>query len=323
MLTLHQLEVTIEAVTPLALDAYCGSALRGAFFRALWGRFCTNREAVTCSACALNTACPVSTLVAPLRNEAPRGRDVPRPYIITPLYDEKELYAPGERCSFCLTLIGSAAKLYPYAVRALLEMEHNTLGHPRKELQGKRGRFLLCTIDAVHPFTQQRISLWQQGATRPEKLQLGISAHDVAMRAEQLPQDALTIQFLSPTRLVSGAQVLRRPDLSTLVQRLAERLEQVQQEYGDGPQDQQHGREWYLSLKEQAARMTLEQDETHWVDVHSYSARQHQRISIGGIVGKASYHGPLTDLRELLVWGEILRVGKNIVKGAGFYRIEM
>lgn len=323
MLTLHQLEVTVEAVTPLALDAYCGSALRGAFFRALWGRFCANREAVTCSACALNTACPVSTLVAPLRDEAPRGRDIPRPYIITPLYDEKERYAPGERCTFRLTLIGSAAKLYPYVSRALLEMERNTLGHPLKELQGKRGRFLLRTIDAVHPFTQQRISLWQQGETRPETLQLGISAHDVAMRVEQLPHDALTIQFVSPTRLVSGAQVLRRPDLATLVQRLAERLEHVQQEYGDGYQQQQYGREWYLSLKEQAARITLEQDDTHWVNVYSYSTRQHQQLSIGGIVGKASYRGPLANLRELLVWGEILRVGKNIVKGAGFYRIEI
>ncbi|HEU5375304.1 MAG TPA: hypothetical protein VFV38_07685, partial [Ktedonobacteraceae bacterium] len=63
MLTIYQLEVTIEATTLLALDTYCGSALRGAFFRALWGRFCSNREATTCYECPLNEACPVSTLV--------------------------------------------------------------------------------------------------------------------------------------------------------------------------------------------------------------------------------------------------------------------
>jgi len=90
MLVLHQLEITLEATTALALDTYCGSALRGAFFQALWGRFCGNREASTCYECPLNAGCPVSTLVAPLRDEAPRGRDIPRPYIITPV-------KPGKR----------------------------------------------------------------------------------------------------------------------------------------------------------------------------------------------------------------------------------
>src|SRR5579862_9539248 len=64
VLTVHQLEVTIEARTPLVLDPYCGSALRGAFFHALWGCFCSNREASTCYDCPLNAACPVSSLVA-------------------------------------------------------------------------------------------------------------------------------------------------------------------------------------------------------------------------------------------------------------------
>src|SRR6266568_2773611 len=85
MLTVHYLEVSAEAITPLVLDAYCGSALRGAFFRAIWGRFCTNRESPTCDVCPLVAACPVASLVAPLRDEAPRGRDVPRPYILTSL----------------------------------------------------------------------------------------------------------------------------------------------------------------------------------------------------------------------------------------------
>jgi len=32
--------------------------------------------------------------------------------------------------------------------------------------------------------------------------------------------------------------------------------------------------------------------------------------------------GPIAGLQELLIWGELLRVGKHIVKGAGHYRIE-
>jgi hypothetical protein len=324
MLIIHQLEIVIEAKTPLALDAYCGSALRGAFFRAFWGRFCSNREAATCYECPLNAACPVSALVAPLRDEAPRGRDVPRPYILTPLHTGKERYASGEIYTFGFTLIGNASKFYPYVVRAFLEMESNTLGHPLQELQGKRGSFRLLKIDAVHPFTSQRVCLWRKGEKHPEKLQLGITTDDVSMRAKQLPQEALTLHFFSPTRLVAGERILRRPDLSVLVLRMAQRLEQILHEYGD-VNGQQHdfGRHWYLSLKKQAEQTYLEHDETSWVELHSYSTRQRQKLSMSGFVGKASFTGPMTALHELLTWGELLRVGKHIVKGAGFYRIEV
>jgi hypothetical protein len=59
------------------------------------------------------------------------------------------------------------------------------------------------------------------------------------------------------------------------------------------------------------------------VDIRSYSSRQRREMPMGGFVGRASFAGSLTALHELLIWGELLRVGKNIVKGAGMYHIEM
>lgn len=323
MLTLYHMEVTIEAITPLALDAYCGSALRGAFFRALWGRFCANHEAEACYECPLHEACPVSSLVAPLRDEAPRGRDVPRPYIITPFAFGKELYEPGETYTFSFTLIGSAAKHYAYVLRAFQEMERASLGHPLQKLQGKRGRFLVREIRATHPFTGQRVCLWQRGDAHPAKLQLGITSDDVAARTQQLSAQSLTIRFLSPTRLIDDGHVLRHPNLSVLALRMAQRLEQVQYEYGSADTSQTvFGRERYLSIKAQAESVHLERDETKWVDIHSYSTRQRREMPIGGFVGRASFAGPIIPLHELLIWGELLRVGKNVVKGAGLYQIE-
>ncbi len=323
MLTMYQLEITIEATTQLALDPYCGSALRGAFFHALWRRFCANHEAATCYECPLNSACPVAKLVAPLRDEAPRGRDAPRPYIITPLYTGKEQYEVGDSYTFGFSLIGSASQFYPYVLRAILEMERYTLGHPLKALQGKRGSFRVCKIDAVYPFTQQRVCLWQQGARCPEKLQAGITEEDIVARAGQLSSDHLTIHFVSPTRLVAGERVLRKPDFTVLILRMAERLERVQRTYGQRKGNEKElDREWYLALKAKAERVELVRDETYWVDIRSYSTRQRQQISIGGFLGKVSFAGPMADLYELLTWGELLRVGKNIVKGAGFYHME-
>src|SRR5947209_7481389 len=113
MFTIHCLEIVAEAKTPITLDRYCGSALRGAFFRAIWGRFCTNRESPTCKECPLVTACPVASLVAPLRDEAISGRDVPRPYIIAPPDREPNCYLPSETFKFYLSLVGSSTKLMP------------------------------------------------------------------------------------------------------------------------------------------------------------------------------------------------------------------
>jgi CRISPR-associated endoribonuclease Cas6 len=326
MLTVHCLEVVAEAATPLALDVYCGSALRGAFFRSIWGRFCTNRESPTCDVCPLLAACPVAALVAPLRDEAPRGRDVPRPYVITPPQNEQERYEQGDTFTFGFALIGNAGKLYPYVIRSFQEMERNNLGHPLPELQGKRGRIRIRELHSYHPLTGERQPLWQRGVARPDKLQLCVTSDDVAVRARQLPTDRLTLHFLSPTRLVAGEHILRRPDFHVLALRLAQRLEQVQLEYGSSAEGEANiaplGRDWYLAIKAWASDIRLVQDETRWVDIQSYSTRQRQGMHIGGFVGRASFTGDITHLRELLVWGEVLHVGKNIVKGGGAYRIE-
>jgi hypothetical protein len=90
-LTTTHLEFTVKTSTPLELDVYSGAALRGNFFNAIWQRFCTNKSALTCATCPLHVTCPVSTLVAPLREEDARGQDIPRPYIIVPPHDGQVL----------------------------------------------------------------------------------------------------------------------------------------------------------------------------------------------------------------------------------------
>ncbi len=293
MLTVHCLEIVAEAATPLALDTYCGSALRGAFFRALWGRFCTNRESPTCSLCPLVTACPVADLVAPLRDEAIRGQDIPRPYVISVPYQEKNRYEQGELFTFGFSLIGTSTKLLPYVIRSFQEMEKTNLGHRLPELQGRRGQLIIREVRAYHPFTGAQQVLWEKESNSPTKPQLCVTSDDISEYAEKLPRDHITIHFLTPTRLIL-----------------------------EGARSTSSSRELYQQIEKQSHDIRLITDETRWVDVHSYSARQRKATPIGGFIGKASYEGNLTHLRELLVWGEVLHVGKNVVKGNGMYRIE-
>lgn len=331
MFTIHCLEIVAEAKTPIALDKYCGSALRGAFFRAIWGRFCTNRKSPTCRECPLVMACPVASLVAPLRDEGTSGHDVPRPYIISPPCKEPNSYEQGESFIFGLSLVGTSTKLFPYVIRSFQEMENSTIGHPLSELRGRRGQFRILEIRAYHPLTKERQVLWKKDDIRPQKPQLCVTSIDIAKYAQELPTDNITIHFLSPTQLIFDEKLVKHPSFRVLALRLAERTIALQNAYSDAVKDketensetQMNNRDWYKQIDTYSSAVHLINDETHWEDIKSYSGAQKKTTPIGGFVGKASYSGDLTHLRELLLWGEILHVGKNVVKGNGIYHIEV
>ncbi len=328
MLTIHCLEIVAEATTPLSLDKYCGSALRGAFFRAICQRFCTNRESPTCRDCPLVMACPVASLVAPLRDEAIHGKDIPRPYVISAPSHFKNRYEKGESFTFSFTLIGTITKLLPYVIRSFQEMEKKGLGRPLPELQGRRGQFKIQTIRAYHPFKGVQQILWEKEMNCPIKPQLYVTSDDIVEHAETLPREQITIHFLTPTRLIFDNHLVKHPSFRVLYLRLAERFNALQQAYSDDatetvPEEALNNyRGWYQKIDTWAKEVRLVKDETHWEDIQSYSARQRKTTPIGGFIGKASYEGDLSHLRELMVWGEVLHVGKNIVKGNGMYRIE-
>src|SRR6185312_15642878 len=69
---IYRTAIELEAVTPVALSLYPGSALRGAVVQALLDTHCSNKAAPSCADCPLVPVCPVAALVAPMRDEAPR-----------------------------------------------------------------------------------------------------------------------------------------------------------------------------------------------------------------------------------------------------------
>ena len=140
-LVTHHFLFKTEVKTPLVLDEHSGSALRGNLFEAVWRRFCTNKASPTCADCPLHAMCPVSALVAPLREENIRGRDIPRPYIIIPPIEGARCYAPGETLTFGLTLFGNIVELLPYIILSLPMLEAVGLGRKVKEGDWRRGTF--------------------------------------------------------------------------------------------------------------------------------------------------------------------------------------
>lgn len=313
----HHFLLTFTAVTPLELDDNAGAAVRGAIVNALLGRFCANKEAPTCADCPLLNVCPVAALVAPMRDAGETGGEQrPRPYVTRP--PQPRRYAPGETLTFGLGLFGRAAELFPYLVMAAQGIELQGLGRRLQENNGRRGGVRLQSIDAINPLTGAKQPLFRAGQRQVQAPGIPIGPAEVAVFAATLPDDRLTIRFLSPMRLIDDGRLVKRPALRPLIQRLGIRLTDLSAAYGGGPLPAADAR----ALLPLAERAVLERDNTRWIDIVSHSRRTGERTPMGGIVGDAVFTGDLGPLRELLVWGSLVHVGKNAVKGDGWYTIE-
>jgi hypothetical protein len=308
-----------RAITPLEIDAASGSAFRGSFFNAIWLRFCTNKDEPSCAVCPLHTLCPVSAIVAPLREENPRGQDIPRPYVIVPPLEGARRYQPGEHFSFGMTLIGSIVQLLPYILLSLPQLEAGGLGHPLAENAGKRGRFQIEKVETYHPFTSERQTIYEEGQARVQAPAITILADTWTGQAAQLNQEHITLRFVTPLRLVHREHLVKQATFRPFIHRLLERYLALEHYYGN----QQVTMEWaereaYLHLAES---VVCTEDHTTWLEFQSYSNRQKRSTPISGLLGEATFKGNLAPFLELLVIGELIHAGKNAVKGNGKYHI--
>lgn len=316
-LTTHHLHLTARTTTPLELDEQSGSAVRGAFSNALWDRFCVNKTAPRCADCTLIDVCPVAALVAPMRDpDETGGEQRPRPYVVHPPLGGPHRYAPGDCIHFGISVFGSAGKLFPYLVMAVQHLEQDGLGRKLAELNGRRGRLHIIEIAAINPLTNEQQVLYSDGQTQVQTPDITVGAAEVTTYAESLPDDRLTLQLLTPLRLVDQKKLVKQLVMRPFIQRLIKRLEEISLAYGEGQIE--IDRDAMMTVAEQ---VRVIEDGTRWADVVSYSSRQRRRTPIGGLLGHATLAGDLAPLRELLVWGSLIHVGKNAVKGDGWYQI--
>lgn len=318
-LSTTHLRFSVRTTSSLELDAASGSALRGSFFNAIWQRFCTNKTALSCAACPLHDLCPVSAIVAPLREENPRGQDIPRPYVLLPPLEGARRYEPGERFAFGMTLIGSSVQLLPYVLLSLPQIEADGLGHPLEENGWKRGRFQVEQVETIHPFTAERQTIYAEGHTRVQAPTITLQAREWERRAQQLDQTRVTLHFVTPLRLVDREHLVKHLTFRPFIHRLLERYLALERHYGN----QQASLAWeeQEAYLREADGIICTDDHTTWMELQSHSNRQRRSTPIGGLVGEATFAGNLAPFLELLVIGEGIHVGKNAVKGNGKYQI--
>ncbi len=262
---------------------------------------------------------------------AESGGQLPRPYTIEPPITASGRYAAGQRLTFGLTLFAGARDLVPYLIGAVRQWRTSGIGARQPALNGRRSRVRLLRVLAENPFTAQRQVLWassQQSYRPPDRPEpaLAITAAHVATTAQNWPLDergVVRLTFHTPTRLIARGQLVRSPQPRVLVARLVQRLRALGQAFAAGDPPGLPGDD-PKTLLAHADAITLQADETAWVDQWSPSRRLRRTTPIGGFVGRASWEGERAAMRALLpwlLWGSIVHVGKDTVKGNGWYHL--
>jgi hypothetical protein len=306
--------LTLEALEDLHLPPFKGSALRGGFGHTFKRLACMepHRCDTQCrrgNGCAygyiFETAPPTSSEVLSNLSE------VPRPFIIAPADDRREVIQAGQRLNFGLTLIGQGIHHLPYFLVVFKEMGATGLGK-------NRGKYQLLTVDGASPYGGRRYTpIYQAPAETIQADDVSIDGAVINQHAGSLGATEITLEFVTPTRIKHQDRwVWEGPPFAVLVRSLLGRVSSLSYFHC--------GAEWktdYRGVVDQAAEVSITRSETHWEDWSRFSTRQKQRIEMGGLVGQVTYSGNLTPYLPLLAAGELVHVGKGTVFGNGQYHI--
>lgn len=130
------------------------------------------------------------------------------------------------------------------------------------------------------------------------------------------PAARVTLRFLTYTRLKHEGVWAQRPDFHVVFRRLLGRLSSLAVFHCGVRLDVD-----FVGLIEKAKAVALVEDRTRWEDWTRYSSRQDRPMTLGGLVGEATYEGSLEGLWPFLVFGQWTHVGKNATFGLGRYEI--
>ncbi len=294
---------------PLALSAYPGSALRGAFGWSL-RTLCCHDVDKECNDCLLSDRCAYRNIFEP----APRHEflqsysHVPPPYLVRPTLNEGVRYKVGDTLSFSLILIGGALSYIPHVVLALEGIAKAGLGP-------KRSRVRLREIHAEQPGTTH--VAYTDSTRKVEERDICVSSADLFPDQSTLKGRTDTrVVFRIMTRLQIDGHLVSDPHFSVLIRCLLRRLSIIGRIHCDMATD------WpFHELTTVASEVETIRDDTKWYDWGRGSRRQRRQMKFGGIHGSVSYAQVPNEFLPLLLLGEHLHVGKNTTFGLGAMQV--
>jgi hypothetical protein len=336
--SIYHFHIHLDPKTVLHMPAYNkGNVIRGGFGSA-FRRIVCHASCREPESCDLRNVCPYTAVFQPFvpdgSEKISRNRDIPRPFVIKPPLETKEIYQPGERLSFDVVLVGKIKDYLPYFIVTFKELSQAGLGWNRTpvDLVGvdhleRDGRIVpvYTKEDNVVRPPAEAIS-WadlcasQNGSSdrvdilRRRSAQARVAPWESNNGAGKATR--VKLRFLTPTLLRADGVLSRRPSFGPLAKRLRDRINALSYFYCGAGLDID-----FRGFGDAAEKVRTASDSTGWVESSRYSRRREVSQDLSGFVGEATFEGDLGMFLPYLKLGEYLHVGKNAVFGNGWYEI--
>jgi hypothetical protein len=337
---------TLRARHDAILPPFLGSTLRGAFGHALKEVACSVPHG-DCRKCLLVDRCAYPRLFETAQSNSQgllkNGQQAPRPFIFVPpppgppqgvrarddLLTWRMGVGAGQSLAFGLTLIGEGIHDLPYVIYAVGLMAHKGLGVDRVpfemehvevlDLEGELKRVYAPGMSRVRDHADCHVTLRTLTETRLAELEQSQVGRAVAGGGNSVRRQdtAVSLRFLSPTRLRLKGEVIESPSFSQLITSLSLRLSMVAESICPLDYD-------YQELRERASQVSAGNSTLRMIYLDRYSDRRSTKLALDGFMGEITFRDPrISEFLLLLLAGEHLNVGSATAFGLGRYRVTM
>lgn len=291
-----------EVTSPIQFPDYAGSAIRGAFGKALRKTACMTHMP-KCRSCPLFRSCPYTAIFetpAPVNHTLQKFSQIPSPYVIEAPDWGRRTYEAGETFSFSVVLIGQAIYHLALVIYSLKRAFSFEVAH---------GSAQLMTVKHCSQFGDKTIVY---GGEFSE-----IQDHSASLDFDSLLSNdhSVALRFITPLRLqengvgLSPQRITAQNLLMTLTRRVSLLMELQAKHNLDLP---------FSEIKASLDEVEISK-QLHWQDWIRYSNRQQQKMHLGGVLGDIVINDLHPLMHLLLAVGQYTHVGKNAVFGLGRY----
>jgi len=294
------------------LPEYKGSTFRGVFGHALKKVVCALKKQ-DCKDCLLRGKCVYSFVFETSNpdNEPDKKKRIaspPHPYVIEPSESKKTHYKKGESFDFAILLFGRANDYLPYFIYAFEQMGKIGIG---QRIEGKRPVFKLDSVTAGNNPVY---------SSQDNKIKEGEFTQDL-IAEYYLPEESKTVNSLdlaleTPLRLKFENSFRANLPFHVLVRAMLRRISSLNNYHGNGEPSLD-----YRGLVKRAESVEVSDSSLKWFDWKRYSNRQDRSMLMGGMVGKLSYSGELSEFIPLIRFCEKVHLGKQTTFGLGKIKI--
>lgn len=306
MLPVGRYRARFQAVGPIRLPAYAGSAWRGAFGHALKRAVCVTHVPACCD-CLLYRSCGYAYV---FETPLPPGTEKMRKYPAAPHPFVLDVDLKGGECAagspydLGFTLIGRGNQYLPYIILALQRAGEEGIG-------AARGRFELgCVEQQDAPDRVWRV-IYEPGG-RCEASPPGIPI---------LPAvpGCLTVTLDTPLRLRRDATIVNAGSFSftAFFSNLLRRISMLSYFHTDTPLETD-----FAALVGASRDVPVHDPALRWFDWTRYSSRQKREMALGGLLGTFRLEGAGLDPFWPYLWlGQYVHAGAVTTMGLGRYRL--